>query len=200
MNVIDIIIIFAVFLSMLLGTWRGGTREVLGVSSWGFSAISAYFLYPFCMPLIALVVSQMLLKKLIAILFVFFVSLVLLSAITYTLSDIVKSSVVGRADRGIGLLYGLFRGVVFVSVVAFVSHKTIFKSEPKTPLAIRESVLWPAAVSTVGHTITTIPEKTMQRWKNYLDDLLTGPDGEDLSNLSHGYTDFELLNNDGSHD
>lgn len=180
MNAIDIILVFIVFLSVLLGLWRGITREILGVSSWGIAAVAAYFLYPFVEPLIDLLVSHSLLKKLLSALLVFFIVLVVFSAITYALSDSVKSSIVGRVDRGLGSLYGLLRGVVIVSAVAFLSQKTIFKTGDKMPVSIRKSVLWPMAAGTAERFIRAIPDETIKTLREYVDEVLGGSEDEEL--------------------
>lgn len=189
MNAVDIILVFIVFLSVLLGVWRGVTREVLGVSSWAAAGISAYFLYPFLVPVVEFVVSHHLLKKLMAILLVFFITLVVFSAITYALSDSVKSSIVGRVDRGLGGIYGLARGIFIVSLLAFLSQKTIFKGENKAPLSIRTSVLWGWAASMTDRAIHTIPEETLHVWRGYVDEVLGGVEESDLPKLQYNFPD-----------
>lgn len=169
MNTIDIIILILVFLSAIIGFWRGITREVLGIASWLMAAVFTYFLHDLAEPLVGLVISNGFFKEIVSAVLVFVVFLVILTSITYSFSDAVKSSIVGGADKVLGFLFGTLRGFVLISILAFGANRFLMKNPENTPEALKTSRLLPLSDRFITLMIQSIPTTKVNEWKDKME-------------------------------
>lgn len=173
MNTVDIIILVLVLLSAVVGFWRGITREILGIFSWLLAAVIAYFLHSLPEPLIGMIISNEFLKEIVSGLAVFLIALIILTSITYSFSDAVKSSIIGGADKILGFLFGACRGFLLVSIVAVGANKFVLKSGENAPKLLKESKLIPMADKVVMGLIQTIPANKLNVWKEKTESFLS---------------------------
>lgn len=166
MNIVDIIIMGIVFLSAFVGFWRGITREILGILSWVVAALLTYFFHALPEPLVGTVISNDFLKEILSALIVFVVTLILFTAVTYSFSDAVKSSVAGGADKVLGFLFGTFRGIFLVAILTFGVSKFLLKNSEHAPSVLKESKLIPVAEKVMTHLIQSIPSTQLSNWKD----------------------------------
>lgn len=166
MNIVDIIIMGIVFLSAFVGFWRGITREILGILSWVVAAFLTYFFHALPEPLVGTVISNDFLKEILSALIVFVVTLILFTAVTYSFSDVVKSSVAGGADKVLGFLFGTFRGIFLVAILTFGVSKFLLKNSEHAPSVLKESKLIPVAEKVMTHLIQSIPSTQLSNWKD----------------------------------
>lgn len=169
MNTVDIIILALVFLSAIIGFWRGITREVLGIFSWLLAAVITYFLHGLAAPFVGMIISNDFLKEIVAALLVFIVSLVILTSITYSFSDAVKSSVAGGADKILGFLFGALRGFLLISIIAVGANKFLLKSADNPPTILKDSKLIPIADNFVMMMIQSVPATKFNEWKDRME-------------------------------
>jgi membrane protein required for colicin V production len=115
-NALDLGIIAVIALSAIFAFARGFVREALSIAAWvGAAAITLYgFNYIYGM-LIRFVTTP-LLADLIAGAGLFVISLVVLTILTGYVARFVHSSALSPIDRTLGLIFGLARGVVLVSL------------------------------------------------------------------------------------
>jgi membrane protein required for colicin V production len=173
MNTVDIIIIALVFLSAIIGFWRGITREILGILSWVIAVVLTYFFHTIPQPLVGILISNQFFSDLVSTLIVFLTSLIILTSITYSFSDAVKSSIVGGADKVLGFLFGSFRGFFLIGILAFGVSKFLLKNSDGVPKAITESRLIPIANLMVKQLVQSIPTDTLNEWKDKLESFLS---------------------------
>lgn len=173
MNIIDIIIMVLVLLSAVIGFWRGITREILGICSWALAAVLTYFFHGAPKPLVSFLVSNEFLKDVLSALTVFLVSLVVLTSITYTFSDAVKSSIAGGADKILGFLFGSFRGFFLISILGFGAHKFLLKNKENMPAVIAESKLIPIADTFITQLMQSVSTTKLNEWKTKVESLLS---------------------------
>jgi membrane protein required for colicin V production len=171
MNTIDIIIIALILLSAIVGFWRGLTREVLGILSWILAAIITYFLHAVPEPILAMVISSDFLKETLSALAVFLISLIVLTSITYSFSDAVRTSVAGGADKILGFLFGSFRGFLLIAILAFGANKFVLKNGENAPNFLKESRLIPIGDILITRIIQSIPATKINEWKDKLDNF-----------------------------
>lgn len=171
MNTVDIIILILVFLSAIIGFWRGITREVLGIASWLLAAVCTYFLHGLAEPLVGLIISSDFLKEAVSALAVFVISLVILTSITYSFSDAVKSSIVGGADKILGFLFGTLRGFLLISIIAFGANKFLLKNPKNTPEILKSSRLIPLSDKFITMMVQSIPTTKLNEWKDKMESL-----------------------------
>jgi membrane protein required for colicin V production len=126
---LDIILVVIMLVSGLLAMVRGFTREVLSIFSWAIAAVAALYLTPkywhvvegyFPSPSIAQVGFAA---------GVFLITLIVVSLITFRISDRVLDSRVGALDRTLGFLFGLARGFLLVAIV-FILFTALAREQP----------------------------------------------------------------------
>lgn len=169
MNTVDIIILILVFLSAIIGFWRGITREVLGITSWLLAAVCTYFLHGLAKPLVGLIITNGFILEIVSALVVFVVSLIIFTSITYSFSDAVKSSIVGGADKVLGFLFGTIRGFVLISIMAFGANKFLLKNPENTPEVLKSSRLIPLSDKFISIMIQSIPTTKLNEWKDKME-------------------------------
>ncbi len=114
------------FLAMV----RGFTREVLSIFSWAVAAVAALYLTSknywnavepyFPSPAIAQIAFAV---------GVFLITLIIVSFITFRISDRVLDSRVGALDRTLGFIFGLARGFLLVAIV-FILFSALARDQP----------------------------------------------------------------------
>jgi membrane protein required for colicin V production len=172
MNTIDIIIIILILLSAIIGFWRGITREVLGIFSWVLAVVITYFLHAVPESVIGMLITNEFLKEIISTLAVFLITLIILTSITYSFSDAVKSSVAGGADKVLGFLFGSFRGFFLIAIIAFGANKFLLKNSDTAPTFLKESKLIPICDIMITRLIQSIPSTKMNEWKDKTEGFL----------------------------
>jgi membrane protein required for colicin V production len=109
-QILDFILFGIMAVSGLLALARGLTREVLSLVAWGLAAAAAFFASK-QKPLLDLVAPHVIVAAV-----AFILVLIIVSVVSVKISDRVVDSRVGAFDRTLGLLYGLARGLVLVSI------------------------------------------------------------------------------------
>jgi membrane protein required for colicin V production len=113
---LDLGLVIVVLISALLSMLRGFTREVLAIASWGGAAASAFFFYPYVMPLLKPYIQKDTIAQASSAGIVFFVTLVVVSILTVKISDAILDSKIGALDRSLGFLFGAARGFLLCSI------------------------------------------------------------------------------------
>jgi len=128
---VDGIVLALIVLSALLAYSRGLVRELMSIAGWVIAGILGFMFAPVAEPLVReipvlkdLIGTSCDLSILAAFAAVFAVSLVVVSLFTPLLAGFVQNSAVGPIDQGLGLLFGVARGVVLV-VIALVVYDRI---------------------------------------------------------------------------
>lgn len=127
----DAAILFLVSLSALIGFRRGFVTEILTLAAWGGAiATTLYGLVPFS-AMIRDFVRPDFIADIIALVILFFASLVLLKLLASWIGDNVRGSYVGALDRALGTLFGLMRGALLVSFAYLIfSYWFPVKNQP----------------------------------------------------------------------
>jgi membrane protein required for colicin V production len=116
MNALDLAIIGVIALSGIFAFARGFVREVLSIAAWvGAAAITLYG-FNYVYGIVFRFVTTPLLADLIAGAGLFVISLIVLTILTGYMARFVHSSALSPIDRTLGLIFGLARGVVLVSL------------------------------------------------------------------------------------
>ncbi len=117
-QLLDFILIGIMLVSGILALARGFTREVLSLMAWAAAAVAAYFAIQQkqLLDLVAPYVDKPVLAQIAVGAIVFIITLIIVSIISVKISDRVVDSSAGAFDRTLGLVYGLARGLVLVSI------------------------------------------------------------------------------------
>ena len=120
MNALDFAIIGVIALSAVFAFARGFVREALSIVAWVGAAMITLYGFAYAYGAIIRFVTTPLLADLIAGAGLFVVSLIVLTILTGSVARFVNSSALSPIDRTLGLIFGLARGLVLVSLAYLV--------------------------------------------------------------------------------
>lgn len=120
MNALDLAIIAVIALSALFAFARGFVREALSIVAWVGAALITLYGFNHTYGIVVRFVTTPLLADLIAGAGLFVVSLIVLTILTAYVARFVHSSALSPIDRTLGLIFGLARGVILVSLAYLV--------------------------------------------------------------------------------
>lgn len=123
MGIVDIAIIVLVFLSALIGIFRGFVREVLSLISWIAAFYIAFRFHGDFASFLTSIEPESL-RNGVAFLGVFFVVLIAFSLFNYVISRLMNSAGLSGPDRVLGVLFGVLRGGVIVLILADLAGLT----------------------------------------------------------------------------
>ena len=126
---LDVILIVIMLISGFLAMVRGFTREVLSIFSWAVAAVAALYLSPKYSSLLAPYIDNPSVAQIVFAAGVFIVTLIVVSLITFRISDRVLDSRVGALDRTMGFIFGLARGFLLVAIV-FILFSALARDQP----------------------------------------------------------------------
>ena len=121
MHVLDWIILGSLTLSMLLGAWRGLVYEVLSVMGWVSAFILAQWLAADAvafLPFLKEAAAQV--QYAVAFALVFVIALFAAGLVSWLVKKLVETVGLRPADRALGGIFGLARGVVLLLALTVV--------------------------------------------------------------------------------
>ncbi|MDE2196426.1 MAG: CvpA family protein [Gammaproteobacteria bacterium] len=145
MSWVDYIILAIIVASALIGLFRGFLRETVSLLTW---IVGFWVALRFARQLGNAFgfIHNPSARVIIGFVLLFILILILGTVVNYFIGKLVKKTGAGTADRALGVLFGLVRGVVVVAVLALLAGFTLL---PRNP-AWHESRLVPYAESVAG--------------------------------------------------
>ncbi|MEM6890944.1 MAG: CvpA family protein [Pseudomonadota bacterium] len=126
-TIVDGVVALIVVISALLAYGRGLVRELMAIVGWVAAAVLAFLFAPQAAPLVREIpmVGEFLadnceLSIVGAFAAVFAIALIVVSLFTPLFSTVVQRSALGGVDQGMGLIFGVARGVLLVAVGFFI--------------------------------------------------------------------------------
>ncbi|MGB6427654.1 MAG: CvpA family protein [Methyloceanibacter sp.] len=126
---LDVILVVIMLISGFLAMVRGFTREVLSIFSWAVAAVAALYLTPKYWQTVESYFPSPGFAQIGFAVGVFLITLIVVSLITFRISDRVLDSRVGALDRTLGFLFGLARGFLLVAIV-FILFSALARDQP----------------------------------------------------------------------
>lgn len=130
MAALDLIVIVILLFSILAGCLRGFVYEVITLFGW----VMAFFLARWFAPEVALWIQDSIdnvsLSMAIAFGGIFIAVLFLNGILAFALKEVFAKSVLRPADRSLGGLFGILRGVICLMVFTLVVHILGWQNEP----------------------------------------------------------------------
>jgi membrane protein required for colicin V production len=115
----DVAVGVLVFISAVLATSRGLTREVLSLVTWAGSAVIAWWMYEYHPEIAQGLIKEEIVAAAATVIVSFIVSLIVLHLITMRIADFVVDSKIGPLDRTLGFVFGALRGLL-IAIVAVI--------------------------------------------------------------------------------
>jgi membrane protein required for colicin V production len=119
-NGLDLVVLAVIALSAIFAFARGFVREALSIAAWVGAAGITYFGFNHVYAAVARFIATPLLADLIAGAGLFVISLIALTIVTSYVARFVQSSALSSIDRTLGLIFGVVRGVLLVSLAYLV--------------------------------------------------------------------------------
>lgn len=126
----DIAVLIVLGLSMLLGVMRGLVKEVMAIAAWVVAVVLARQFAPTVANWLPAVLQPAGLRLAAGFACVTFVALMLLWLVTYFAMQIIRAKGLTLADRTVGAIFGLARGLLIVLVGVLVAGLTSLPKEP----------------------------------------------------------------------
>jgi len=153
---VDVLVLLAVVISCAYAAWRGFMSEVLGIFAWAAAAFATLYFGPWLIPLMRGVIATPWIASLAAYAGIFLVVVIPLSFIGHRFSETVKHSPIGPLDRGLGIAFGVVRGLVIVAV-AYIAF-THFVPIKEHPAALKEARSLPLIQSSAEVLLSLAPD------------------------------------------
>lgn len=130
MTSFDYVIIVVLAASGLLGFVRGLIKELMSLVAFISAFMAALWWGPEAAAWLTTLIDNSLLRSAIAYAVVFILSLLAVGLLNMALSALIEHTGLSPADHGLGMLFGLTRGAVFVMALVIVAGYTQLPSEP----------------------------------------------------------------------
>ena len=139
LNTFDYAVLVALVVSGVLATFRGMTREFLGLAGWGVAVLAARLFQPLLTGRIEDIVGNESATAVLA----FAVPFVIVVIVWFFFANIVapglKKITFGNLDRPLGFIFGLMRGFVLIAII-YMAGLMVFEQESEFPEMITDSV------------------------------------------------------------
>ncbi len=123
MALIDIIILVIIGISSLIGVFRGLVKEALSLASW-FAAIVAGTLFSAQLAdLMVNLINNASLRRIAAFAILFIVVIFAGTILSNLVSKLTQAAGLKGADRTLGALFGILRGLIIVLVIVLVGSQ-----------------------------------------------------------------------------
>ena len=166
MSYLDYFFIFIILLSLLVGCFRGFTRELFSLVGWVFAF---YFANLFTGDLLQFVSFEFgeHVNFIIIYMSIFIIILLLATLLATIFNKLIKNIGLGFLNVIIGGIFGLMRGFLISFIIIFLVEKTSFISE----VSLAESKTIPVIKLAIKKTLSYLPYE----WSNKVkyDSILT---------------------------
>ena len=143
MTIFDYLVLLVLICSVVISTLRGLIKEILSLLSWIVSFVVANVYGEELAKLLPDMVPGNSTRLIVAFIALFIGVRLLMMLITVAVDAVVKASGLTMADRGLGGLFGLARGMVLVLAAVLLCGMTAIPQQPFW----KDAVLSPLAVT-----------------------------------------------------
>ena len=158
---LDLLIGGVVFISLLVGVFRGFIREVLSLISWGLALWVGWRFFKPAAVYLEGVISSEAIRQIAAFVILFISVLILLTVTSHFLSKLFKVTGIAFIDRLFGALFGFGRGVLIMSIVVILGGATALPKEAWW----KNSVLAPMLQPVTDFLLGVMPDNVSGKFK-----------------------------------
>lgn len=159
MTAFDYAVLTIVGLSILLSIWRGAVRELIALASWVIAFVTAQAYGVSVSAHLPSAVGNASLRVLLGFVLVFVAVLVVMALSGLLVSKLVRAAGLGPADRTLGGVFGLLRGMLVVLILVLLCGLTAVPRQPVWREAMLSAPLEAAAIAVKSH----LPDELSKR-------------------------------------
>ena len=126
----DIAILIIIAISALISVFRGFVREVLSLLAWVIAIWVAYKFSANVAPLLEAYIELPSARQIIAFVVLLVAALMAVGIINFLIAKIVESTGLTGTDRALGMIFGILRGIVLVTVLIMLAGATPLPQDP----------------------------------------------------------------------
>lgn len=130
MTIFDYLVLFVLITSIVISTLRGLVKEILSLLSWVVSFVIANAYGAALAKLLPETIPGATTRLIVAFIALFIGVRLLMMLLSMALDAVIKASGLSLADRGLGGLFGLGRGLVIVLVAVLLCGMTSIPQQP----------------------------------------------------------------------
>ncbi|HEY6577948.1 MAG TPA: CvpA family protein [Rhizomicrobium sp.] len=165
---VDIVVAGVIIVSTIMAVVRGFVRETLSILAWAAAAFAALYFGAAATALLRPHISTPFAAPLLAYAGIFFIVLIPLAFASYRISHRVRHSRIGMLDRGLGVPFGIVRGLALVGI-AYLAVTLIVPIDQQ-PVWLTRARLLPLLQYSSGMMSSLIPD--IRRASVNLDDAI----------------------------
>jgi len=162
MNALDITIAVIVGYCLVRGLFRGVIKEVTSIVGVFIAFYGAYTYYPVVGGWFSTLISNPAYRAITAFLLVFVTILLVIGVVGVVLRHIFKLASLGWADRVIGGVFAVVKGLLIVSVLLIALTAFLPKNAP----VLRHSQLTPHIIAASETLVAAVPEDMKTSFRN----------------------------------
>ena len=152
MSHLDYFFIFIIFLSFIIGCFRGFTRELFSLVGWIFAYYFANYFSDRFLKFIPFEFSEQV-NFIIVYVMIFIITLLTASFLSNLLNRFVNTIGLGSLNLILGSIFGCLRGILIAFIIIFLVEKTSFVSED----SLIESKTIPIIKLVIKKTLSYLP-------------------------------------------
>ena len=124
MTIFDYLVLFVLVSSVVISTMRGLVKEILSLLGWVIAFVVANAYGAELAPLLPELIPGATVRLMVAFIALFLGVRILMGLLSLALGALIEASGLSLADRGLGGLFGLARGVVIVLAAVILCSMT----------------------------------------------------------------------------
>ncbi|MBW2410638.1 MAG: CvpA family protein [Deltaproteobacteria bacterium] len=167
MNPFDILIIIILVYCVVRGLFRGLVKEVSSVFGVLGGFYAAYSYYPQVANLLTRLVTDEAYRNILAFLIIFCCVLILINVLGIIIKYLLNIAFLGWVDRIFGLLFGMTKGILIVSVLFIILTTFLTKGAP----IIKNSLLAPHVMMVSENMAKVVSADMKKKFQKNLDEL-----------------------------
>ncbi|AMP00389.1 colicin V production family protein [Collimonas arenae] len=153
MTIFDYLVLFVLICSVVISTLRGLVKEILSLASWVIALVIANAYGENLAELLPDAIPGHVARLIVAFLALFIGVRLLMMLLSMALNAVIKASGLGVVDHGLGVMFGLARGLVIVLAAVLVCGATAIPQQPFW----RDAMLSPLAETAARTVIPYLP-------------------------------------------
>ena len=167
MNPFDILIIIILVYCVVRGLFRGLVKEVSSIFGVLGGFYAAYSYYPQVANLLSRLVTDEAYRNILAFLIIFCCVLILINVLGIIIKYLLNIAFLGWVDRVFGLLFGMTKGILIVSVLFIILTTFLTKGAP----VIKNSLLAPHVMLVSENMAKVVSADMKKKFQKNLDEL-----------------------------
>lgn len=132
LNFVDYLVLALLVISGIMATFRGMTREMMGIAGWGVSILGARFLQPLMVDLYGDLIGNEATAEILAFSLPFILIVIVWYFFANVISPGLRNITFGTMDKFLGFMFGVARGLVFVTA-AYIAGLLLLGGEHRFP-------------------------------------------------------------------